>query len=124
MGIGNRYGRNLSGVKRNLSRVFLILVIIIIGTYSVPLILLSEEVNFEKKIFNVGLKLLDFEYVNPSGKKEIITTAIWYPSETSPVKYIYHVRKDFESKIQELTDLYIGKIESMGESKKQELLTL
>ena len=99
MGIGNRYGRNLSGVKRNLSRVFLILVIIIIGTYSVPLILLSEEVNFEKKIFNVGLKLLDFEYVNPSGKKEIITTAIWYPSETSPVKYIYHVRKDFESKV-------------------------
>lgn len=33
-------------------------------------------------------------------------------------------RKDSESKIQELTDLYIGKIEAVGESKKQELLTL
>lgn len=33
-------------------------------------------------------------------------------------------RKDAESKIQELTDLYIGKIETVGESKKQELLTI
>jgi ribosome recycling factor len=33
-------------------------------------------------------------------------------------------KKDAELKIQELTDLYIGKIETLGESKKQELLTL
>ncbi|EKE05067.1 MAG: hypothetical protein ACD_19C00426G0089 [uncultured bacterium] len=33
-------------------------------------------------------------------------------------------KKDAESKIQELTDLYIGKIETLGESKKQELLTI
>lgn len=33
-------------------------------------------------------------------------------------------KKDFELKIQELTDLYVGKIETLGESKKKELLTL
>lgn len=33
-------------------------------------------------------------------------------------------KKDDENKLQELTDLYVGKIETMGESKKQELLTI
>ncbi len=33
-------------------------------------------------------------------------------------------KSDFESKIQELTDLYIGKIETLGETKKKELLTI
>lgn len=33
-------------------------------------------------------------------------------------------KSDAESKIQELTDLYIGKIETLGESKRQELLTI
>lgn len=32
--------------------------------------------------------------------------------------------RDFEKQTQDLTDLYIGKIETMGESKKQELLTI
>lgn len=32
--------------------------------------------------------------------------------------------KDLETKAQELTDLYVGKIESLGEAKKQELLTI
>lgn len=33
-------------------------------------------------------------------------------------------KKDTENKLQELTDLYIGKVETLGESKKQELLTI
>lgn len=33
-------------------------------------------------------------------------------------------RKDDEKKLQELTDTYVGKIDSMGEAKKQELLTI
>lgn len=33
-------------------------------------------------------------------------------------------KKDQEEEIQKLTDLYIGKIETTGESKKQELLTI
>lgn len=33
-------------------------------------------------------------------------------------------KKDAETKIQELTDSYISKIETIGESKKQELLTI
>ena len=33
-------------------------------------------------------------------------------------------RDDFESRLQELTNLYISKIETVGESKKQELLTI
>lgn len=33
-------------------------------------------------------------------------------------------KKDDETKLQELTNLYIGKIETVGEAKKQELLTL
>lgn len=33
-------------------------------------------------------------------------------------------KKDDEKKLQELTDLYVGKIETMGEAKKQELLTI
>lgn len=33
-------------------------------------------------------------------------------------------RKDFENKIQELTDLYIGKIETAGEAKKKDLLQI
>ena len=33
-------------------------------------------------------------------------------------------KKDSENKIQELTDLFVGKIETLGESKKQELLQL
>ena len=33
-------------------------------------------------------------------------------------------RTDAESRLQELTDTYIGKIETVGESKKQELLTI
>ena len=32
--------------------------------------------------------------------------------------------RDFEKQTQDLTDLYIGKIEAMGETKKQELLTI
>ena len=33
-------------------------------------------------------------------------------------------KKDTEKKLQELTDLYIGKIETLGENKKKELLTI
>ena len=33
-------------------------------------------------------------------------------------------KKDTEKKLQELTDLYIGKIETLGETKKKELLTI
>ncbi|MFZ3301687.1 MAG: ribosome recycling factor [Microgenomates group bacterium] len=33
-------------------------------------------------------------------------------------------KKDDENKLQELTDTYVGKIETMGEAKKQELLTI
>lgn len=33
-------------------------------------------------------------------------------------------KKDDEKKLQELTDTYVGKIDSMGEAKKQELLTI
>lgn len=33
-------------------------------------------------------------------------------------------KKDTENKLQELTDLYIEKVETLGESKKQELLTI
>ena len=33
-------------------------------------------------------------------------------------------KKDAETKIQELTDLYIGKIESLGEAKKSDLLQI
>lgn len=33
-------------------------------------------------------------------------------------------KKDDEKKLQELTDTYVGKIETMGEAKKQELLTI
>ena len=33
-------------------------------------------------------------------------------------------KKDDEAKLQELTDLYIGKIETLGEAKKQELMTI
>ena len=43
---------------------------------------------------------------------------------TSSKKITEDEKKDAENKTQELTDLYIGKIESVGEAKKQELLTL
>ena len=33
-------------------------------------------------------------------------------------------KKDDEKKLQDLTDTYVGKIDSMGEAKKQELLTI
>ena len=33
-------------------------------------------------------------------------------------------KKDDENKLQELTDLYVGKIETMGEAKKQELMQI
>lgn len=33
-------------------------------------------------------------------------------------------KKDDEKKLQELTDTYVGKIDTMGEAKKQELLTI
>ena len=43
---------------------------------------------------------------------------------TSSKKITEDDKKDTEKKVQELTDLYIGKIETLGETKKKELLTI
>ena len=49
--------------------------------------------------YNVGLTTMDFDYVNIHGKKEIITAAVWYPTEEEPHLYTYHTARDYESKV-------------------------
>ncbi len=47
--------------------------------------------------YNVGLRIFDFDYVNIHGKKEIITAAVWYPTQDAPSPFTYHTTKDYQS---------------------------
>ncbi|PIP11631.1 MAG: hypothetical protein COX49_10025 [bacterium (Candidatus Stahlbacteria) CG23_combo_of_CG06-09_8_20_14_all_40_9] len=52
----------------------------------------------ESKDFNVGLRILDFEYPSDKGK-EIITVAVWYPTYETSKRFVYQGVKDYESKV-------------------------
>jgi len=52
----------------------------------------------ESKIFHAGLRILDFDYPSDKGK-EVITVAVWYPTDQTPQKYVYHGIKNYESKV-------------------------
>jgi len=43
--------------------------------------------NSNARLFNVGLKVVDFEYKRENRSPEIVTTAIWYPTEAKPKKF-------------------------------------
>lgn len=53
----------------------------------------------QNKTFNVGLKIVDFEYSRPSDKKEIVTAAIWYPTEAKPRPFTYYAEEGFQSRV-------------------------
>lgn len=55
---------------------------------------------YNDQTFHVGLKTVDFEYDYKDGKKEKITTAIWYPTTKKPDlhKYNWHP-KSYKSRI-------------------------
>ena len=55
--------------------------------------------NHENKAFNAGLKIIDFEYKNPNGEKEIITAAIWYPTEEKEEPFTYRTTVNCESRV-------------------------
>jgi len=59
----------------------------------------DELLTSESGPFNVGLKIVDFEYSYPDGKKETLSAAIWYPTEEQPRPYIYHTTEDYKSSI-------------------------
>ena len=49
--------------------------------------------------YHAGLKIVDFKYINSDGEREVITSAIWYPTQESPDRYTYHLSKDYESSV-------------------------
>lgn len=59
----------------------------------------QTEAKGASPLYNAGLKIVDFEYTNRDGEREIITSAIWYPTQETPDSYTYHLSKDYESNI-------------------------
>lgn len=51
------------------------------------------------KTYNAGLKIVDFPYTNSEGASEVITTAIWYPTDETPAQYTYHLNKAYKSRV-------------------------
>lgn len=49
--------------------------------------------------YNVGLRIMDFEYERADGENETVTVAVWYPTEETAGTYIYHTQRDYESKV-------------------------
>lgn len=45
--------------------------------------------NSAPQVFQVGLKILDFEYKRPNRPKETVTVAVWYPTDKEPSRYVY-----------------------------------
>ena len=56
----------------------------------IPPSTLDEDMN----ISSVGYKIYDFEYADSNGKKQIITTAVWYPTDVVPTLYSYDTVKN------------------------------
>jgi dienelactone hydrolase len=73
------------------------LVMIAIG---IVLLLLPQlwALENEGRVFNVGLRMLDFVYHSGEGD-EIITVAVWYPTYEIPKRFVYHEQKNYESKV-------------------------
>lgn len=59
----------------------------------------KTETQGTQKAYHAGLKIVDFEYVNSDGEREVITSAIWYPTQETPDVYTYHLSKDYESSV-------------------------
>ena len=52
----------------------------------------------ESAVFNAGLKIVDFNFYNSiTNQSEIITAAVWYPTDTEPQSFIYHDAEDYQS---------------------------
>ena len=52
----------------------------------------------QKSLFNPGLKLMDFNFHNfVTNKEEIITAAVWYPTDAEPQSFVYHDEQDYQS---------------------------
>jgi len=49
--------------------------------------------------FNVGLRIVELEYRHPSGRKQAMAAAVWYPTETPPRPFIYHAEEDVQSRL-------------------------
>ncbi len=57
------------------------------------------ESNFQHNAYNVGLTIIDFDYITPRGKREVITTAVWYPTQEKPQLYTYRAERDYNSAV-------------------------
>jgi len=52
----------------------------------------------QETLFNSGLKLMDFNFHNSAtNKDEIITAAVWYPTDAEPQSFVYHDAEDYQS---------------------------
>lgn len=59
--------------------------------------LLSND--HDDKTFHVGLRIADFECNHPNGEKELVTVALWYPTEEEPQPFTYHTERDYVSSV-------------------------
>jgi predicted dienelactone hydrolase len=53
----------------------------------------------EVKTHHVGLKIVDLDYVNIKGLPEVITAVVWYPTAEPPSDFVYHLSRDYQSKV-------------------------
>lgn len=81
--------------KKIMMSLLFILSFIISGTPAFGQGLLEN--NYEEIIYNVGLKIVDFEYEHLDGEIETVTTAIWYPTEESQQTFTYDAERSYES---------------------------
>jgi predicted dienelactone hydrolase len=73
-----------------------------VNTTAVPAHTCADEIAsrpYGKKTFNVGLRIIEFVRSHRDGDREVLTAAIWYPSEEEPRPFTYHTEEDYESKL-------------------------
>jgi len=56
-----------------------------------------ESLPPDKTTYHVGLQIVDFGYASRHGALEIITAAVWYPTQEEPRLYTYHTTEDYQS---------------------------
>ena len=49
--------------------------------------------------FNVGLRIVHFDYGRPDGSVETVTAAVWYPATDEPLPYTYYSAGDYRSEV-------------------------